>query len=313
MKKGVCMAAINSSEHMKKVFVSYCHKDGDWVWNDLVPCLRAGGSDVLIDRERFGAGQELLIQMDATYDESDLVVLILSPHYLNSTHCVHEMNRAVEGLNEHTQKIVIPIKRGECPIPERLQHLRYVDLSHSDKTEWDVLLSACCCDLGANAKDWLDARDAVVKFLRRNESVNLVVQGNPRWYELIRHVKANYCEDLGIVDLDRGVTASRAGLVAEILRSCGVVSEIPSEPRDLVELDRVLSFQRNSKLALLHTDHISHRRQYGVDLFSTLRYLIMDSRKLTLLAQSRRPFAELLPRDHPLSIIQIQTVLLRGS
>ena len=31
----------------KSVFVSYSHKQGDWVWDRLVPCLRAGGANVL--------------------------------------------------------------------------------------------------------------------------------------------------------------------------------------------------------------------------------------------------------------------------
>ena len=39
---------------------------------------------------------------------------------------------------------------------------------------------------------------------------------------------------------------------------------------------------------------------------------MMDMRKLTLLVQSRTPFAALLPRDHPLSDIDIKTVELRA-
>jgi hypothetical protein len=71
----------------KKVFVSYCHTQGDWVWDRLVPCLRAGGAEVSIDRERFKAGQGLLGQMDATQDAADMSVLILSPDYLASSYC----------------------------------------------------------------------------------------------------------------------------------------------------------------------------------------------------------------------------------
>ncbi len=81
----------------KKVFISYCHQQGEWVWNRLVPCLRAGGAQVLIDRERFEAGKGLLGQMDAVQDEADINVLVLSADYLASPNCLHEMARAVAG------------------------------------------------------------------------------------------------------------------------------------------------------------------------------------------------------------------------
>lgn len=41
----------------KKIFISYCHQQGDWVTNRLAPCLRAGGAEVLLDIERFRAGR----------------------------------------------------------------------------------------------------------------------------------------------------------------------------------------------------------------------------------------------------------------
>lgn len=56
---------------MTKTFVSYCHRQGDWVWERLVPCLKAGGAEALIDRERFELGRAVIGQMDALQDQAD--------------------------------------------------------------------------------------------------------------------------------------------------------------------------------------------------------------------------------------------------
>ncbi len=53
------------------------------------------GAEVLIDRERFKAGKVLVAQMDAIQDTADINVFVLSPDYLKSANCVHEMKRAV--------------------------------------------------------------------------------------------------------------------------------------------------------------------------------------------------------------------------
>ena len=79
----------------KKFFISYSHTQRKWVLAKLVPCLRAGGSEVLIDRERFSAGQTVLGQMDRTQDEADVNLPMLSPDYFSSNYCIHEMKRAV--------------------------------------------------------------------------------------------------------------------------------------------------------------------------------------------------------------------------
>lgn len=63
----------------------------------LVPYVEAGGAEVLIDRERFKAGKNLIGQMDATQDKAQVHVLLFSPDYLSSPNCLHEMERAVVG------------------------------------------------------------------------------------------------------------------------------------------------------------------------------------------------------------------------
>ena len=46
-----------------RIFVSYSHKQGDWVWDKLIPCLRAGGAKPLADRDVFKAGRSVIGQM----------------------------------------------------------------------------------------------------------------------------------------------------------------------------------------------------------------------------------------------------------
>lgn len=79
----------------KKIFISYCHKQEDWVWQRLKPCLDAGGAEVLIDRDHFKAGIKTVSQMDDAQNRADASLLVLTPDYLASDHCLHEMRRAI--------------------------------------------------------------------------------------------------------------------------------------------------------------------------------------------------------------------------
>jgi len=299
----------------RKVFISYSHRQGDWVWDRLVPVLKAGGSEVLIDRERFEAGRALPGQMDSTQDEAEVNVLVLSPDYLASGPCRHEMERAVARDPRFENGVVVPVKRVEVELPEAIRRPNPLcaDLTNDGQAKpWDLLLEACGADLGTDAPAWLAARDEVRRFLERGQSVNLVVDGAVKWKELLADLQRGDLSDLVAVDLERGTTVSRRGLVAEILRAFGVVAAVPPEPHDLEELDRFLSARRRSRLALTHFHMVAYRPAFDLDLFAALRYLVTESRQLVLLVQSRRPFSTLLPAGHPLSESGLQTVELRG-
>lgn len=299
----------------KRVFVSYCHQQKDWVRQYLVPCLEAGGATVLIDYQQFQAGRTLLGQMDATQDSADLSVLVLSPDYLASKNCVHEMERAIARDPQFQNGCVITVKRVDSNVPAALQQALYVDLRDDKKVDqWDLLLQACDTDLGTAAPDWLNARDEIVRYLQRGQSVNLVVTHKPKWRELIAHLQKDHFLELGIVDLQNPLTASRRGLVVEMLKSCGSTISVPPEPEDLVTLGQVFEIRpRATQIALIHFDMVAHRKQYEIDFFASLRYLIMESRKLVLLIHSCSHFSELLPTDHPLSSVNnILTVELKG-
>ncbi len=297
----------------REVFISYNHSQGEWVWNRLAPCLDAGGARVLIDRDRFEAGKELVAQMDAIQDAADLSILVLSPEYLRSDYCVHEMKRALRRDPRFEERSVVPVLRHRCDVPDQIKRILYVDLCKDQKAkQWAPLLKACGADLGIAAPDWLAARDDILRSIGRNESVNLLVRGRAvAWRPLIK-LLADAFPDLAQLDLHNPATASRRGLVEEILHACGVVKKVPKEPEDLVELGRFLIGRDLTRLALLHFDPAAGRGSYGFDLFAALRYHLMESRKLVLLIQSSQMFAELIPRDNPLSHIPMVTVELRG-
>jgi hypothetical protein len=303
-----------------KVFVSYCHRQGQWVHSALVPCLKAGGATVLVDAERFQAGGAVLGQMDAVQDEADQSLLVLSPDYLASDYCRHELERAVARDPVFRHGRTVPVLVQNCPLPKELKEAEpvWVDLRDpSSVPGWKLLLEAAGAELGCAAARWLESRDELVMLLERNRSVNFVVPhrgatgSRPRWKELVEHLKERHFPGLGCVDLERGAAASRPGLVGLMLEALGHGQPVPEKPHDLEALDRALELGGDPpRLALLHFDLAGPRLgEYGVDLFASIRSLVED-RRIVLLIQSRRAFMQLVPREHPLSQVQLNTVEL---
>ncbi len=300
---------------MTKVFVSYNHQQRAWVWDRLAPCLKAGGAEVLIDRERFEVGEPVVGQMNAIQDQADKHLLVLSPEYVNSKYCRHEMNRALKGVKSQPGRVV-PVLRHTCNLPKAFSGwnpLLYADLQDDQQADpWNRLLQQCDATcLGASAPDWLAARDGIVRYLQRNQSVNLVVQGHVNWRGLIDHIAHDHLADLAVVNLEDPDTTSRRGLLTTIGTALGARAALPDEPRDLAAFSDYLKARSPvARVTLTHFDLAPFRPYYDVDLFASLRYWIMDARKVVILAQSRTPFGTLLPRPHPLSDIDIKTVEL---
>lgn len=291
------------------------------MFDELVPVLQAAGSEVFVDRKRFEAGKCVVGQMDSTQDSADLSVLVLSPDYVASSYCLHELERAVARDPTFERGLTVPVVREACDLPRAIKtpNPLLVDLKSGAPTSWALLLRACAGDLGCAAPDWLATRNELVVLMKRGQSVNLVVprtdssSSRPRWRELVEHVREAFLPTLALVDLERGVAASRPGLVTAILAAAGHAQAVPPKPADLGVLDRALSGRQAAvQVALLHFDYVARRNsEYESDLFGTLRDLV-QRRKLVLLIESRRPFVELLPLDHPLSsLTQLHGVELR--
>jgi len=285
------------------------------LWDRLVPCLKAGGAEVLIDSERFRAGGGVYRQMDATQDQADRHVLVLSAEYLASAACQSEMQRAIALDPDFLRHVVLPVRRDDALVPNVIKgpNALYIDLRDDSRVDqWALLLAECEARLGTTAPDWLTVRDEVRRLLLDDKSVNLVVSGDVKWRFLIASLDDSPALRLFSVDLEDPATASRRGLLGVMLGALGVRSRVPQPPEDLPEFGRALNSLARCRLALLHFDLAAHRADYGVDLFATLRHLVMDQRKLVLLIQSRAPFSVLRPRDDPGSYIDLATVELKG-
>jgi hypothetical protein len=208
---------------------------------------------------------------------------------------------------------VLPIILEPCDLPPEIKAHEplYVDLTgarDSQPEPWLQIMRACEADIGTSVPDWLGVFHKVTSGLQDRHSINLLVAGKPKWREFIAQLKlALPC--MGIVDLESGRTVTRRGLVTEILNALAGYKGKIASGEDLAVLERVLESTPPSLLALKHFDYAVGRPQYS-DLYSILRYLVMEKRQLTLLVQSRATFASLLSDNTVVSSFTMDLIKL---
>ena len=244
---------------MTKVFVSYSRKQAPWVLDRLVPVLRAGGAEVLIDAERFRLGHGVIGEMDSTQDQAERHVLCLSDDYLASDYCRHELARAL-AVDPHGAGIALPLQLDGVTVPDDLCARLCADFTHDAKPEpWAKLLAACEADLGIDAPRWLEARDRALTFLQREkpQSVNLVVRvPGAKWKGLLTNIMHRLDCKIPWIDLEDGATTTRPDFLNEILAGLGMSRQV-RDSHDLVDFSRILREEvRPALVALVHFERI---------------------------------------------------------
>ena len=304
-----------------RIFVSYSHKQSEWVHSRLLPVLRAAGAEVLVDIDHFKAGQTVTGQMDRLQRRASRHVLVITADYVASAYCRHEMEQAIKSDAGFVDGKVLPVLQDGTPLPPELAGAGglgsaplHVDLSDDKSADaWELLLKSCSSRLsGVDAPTWLRTLDQTRTHLERGESVNLVVRNRSvDWRAWIDQFAATRFKDIAVVDLGHPRAVPRNGLISEILKATGrSKAGVPQPPNDLPFLADAFENGSRSHLALKHFDYVKDRVHYGRDLFSSLRWLVMDARKLVLLAQTHVPIANLLPPEHELSVIDFKTIEL---
>lgn len=126
-------------EYDYDVFVSYSHKDSNWVRNVLVPKLERHGFSVFID-SRFRAGAFGTQQMEDGVKNSRRVITVFTPRYFESDWAKLE-NVMAQILDPAARdRKLIPILRETCDIPLRLAGIHYRDLRTEDERAWEKLI-----------------------------------------------------------------------------------------------------------------------------------------------------------------------------
>ncbi|MEM7014122.1 MAG: toll/interleukin-1 receptor domain-containing protein [Verrucomicrobiota bacterium] len=311
---------------MKKIFLSYAHKNRDWVERSLLPVLRAAAApdvegeepkvEILIDVERFQFGEGVVGQMDAAQDEADLTMMVLTPDYVASEHCLHELRRAM-AKPDHAK---LPIKRIDCEIPEELKGddpVLWCDLTDDGAEDlWEQLLGqleiAGPGGLGIAASKWLKAARDVERILGREcLSVNLVsdLPGEKltKFYEF--GVAPSLEAKLPQVDLNDPTCHRLPGLYRQLLAATTNVD--PGRlPRPSEVFGEQLKKLKAQRLLIRNFEKVKPRHaEYGDGLWESLRFAT-ENRMVILMAESNTPASNLMP-GHPVSEINFREVKLR--
>ncbi len=106
------------------IFISYCHEDRDFLkglQDHMIALKRDGSCDAWTDREIL-VGDTLDKEISSSLNSADIVLLLVSVHFLNSTYCISkEFQEALRRKEETGSPRIIPILTRACDwisIPE---------------------------------------------------------------------------------------------------------------------------------------------------------------------------------------------------
>ncbi|MER5506151.1 tetratricopeptide repeat protein [Streptomyces sp. NPDC002766] len=109
-------------------FVSYAQKDAAWA-TPLAQNLHRLGLDVWLDQWEMTGGQRVASRLQDGLEKADVVVTVVSQHWVRSGWCGEEFAAAVTGAVERGQRL-IPVLMDEVELPPFIAARLYVDFRH---------------------------------------------------------------------------------------------------------------------------------------------------------------------------------------
>ena len=119
---------------MSKIFISYSSKDREWAANWLLPKLEAAGFEVCIDYRDFQIGRASLINMEEAVERCDKILLVLTPHWVESEWTNFEGLLVQTGDPGGIRGRLLPLMLKQCELPQRLKIFTYADFK--EESHW---------------------------------------------------------------------------------------------------------------------------------------------------------------------------------
>jgi hypothetical protein len=128
------------SSYQHDVFISYSHKDGDWVWDELIPRLEEVGIRSCIDKRDFIIGVPSIQNMEMAIDNSRYVLAILTSDWIDSEWTDFEILLVQTSDPAARRQRLIPLLLKPCTLPSRISMLTYLDFTNVLDQNWNRLL-----------------------------------------------------------------------------------------------------------------------------------------------------------------------------
>jgi hypothetical protein len=265
---------IEEQEYTYDVFISYSHRDGEWVRHTLLPRLEGAGLRVGIDYRDFRPGTSILIEMERAVLQSRQTLLVLTPDYLASEWVRFENILASTLDPAARQRRIIPLLLKPCELPMRIRALHYADFTHTDdRTQnWERLLNS----LGARLPEPAEARiESLVRQLQTHQSNLARLQEMQARYgievpvALLNEIDE---EQEAIERLEMELSVARWKPISALSKISKLLSDLliprkagPDSDRELLSAER-LSLERRLQQYMKNLYLLEERRaRYGMD------------------------------------------------
>jgi len=113
------------------VFISYSHRDSDWVQGWLLPAIEGAGLRACIDCRDFGIGTPSVINMEQAVERSRKTLLVLTPAYIASEWCEFENLMCYTITPANRERRLIPVLHVATELPTRIGMLTYLPMRDS--------------------------------------------------------------------------------------------------------------------------------------------------------------------------------------
>jgi hypothetical protein len=120
------------------VFISYSHRDREWVRNWLLPRLEEAGLRVCVDFRDFEVGVPSLVNMERAVERSRKTLLVLTPNWIESEWTNFEALLVQTEDPSGLRRRILPLMRERCQPPKRIAMLTYADFTAPGRWESEL-------------------------------------------------------------------------------------------------------------------------------------------------------------------------------